>query len=37
MDSEVTRLLALVGKGEARAIDELLPLVYEELYRLGFR
>ena len=35
MDSEVTRLLALVGKGEARAIDELLPLVYEELHRLA--
>ena len=33
--SDVTRILAAIEKGDARAADELLPLVYEELRRLA--
>jgi len=33
--SEVTRLLDAVARGEARAADELLPLVYRELRQLA--
>jgi RNA polymerase sigma factor (TIGR02999 family) len=33
--SEVTKILAAVGKGDPRAGEELLPLVYEELRRLA--
>ncbi len=32
---DITRLLAEVGAGEARAVDALLPLVYEELRSLA--
>ncbi|MCI0683534.1 MAG: ECF-type sigma factor [Gemmataceae bacterium] len=32
---EVTRLLDALGRGERRAAEELLPLVYEELRRLA--
>ncbi len=34
-DQDVTRLLVDWGKGDARAFDELAPLVYEELRRLA--
>ena len=33
--SEVTRSLDRVRQGEARAADELLPVVYEELRKLA--
>jgi RNA polymerase sigma factor (TIGR02999 family) len=33
--SEVTRILNAIEKGDARATDELLPLVYNELRRLA--
>ena len=33
--SEVTRILNAVGKGEAKAAEELLPLVYSELRNLA--
>jgi RNA polymerase sigma factor (TIGR02999 family) len=33
--ADVTRLLAAIEQGDARATDELLPLVYEELRRLA--
>ncbi len=33
--SDVTRILAAIEQGDARAADELLPLVYEELRRLA--
>jgi len=33
--SEVTRVLDRVQQGDAKAVDELLPLVYEELRRLA--
>src|SRR5437660_5511743 len=33
--SEVTQLLAAVGRGETRAAEHLLPLVYDELRRLA--
>jgi RNA polymerase sigma factor (TIGR02999 family) len=32
---QVTQILEAVGAGDARAADELLPLVYEELRRLA--
>jgi RNA polymerase sigma-70 factor (ECF subfamily) len=32
---EVTRLLGEIGKGRKEAINELLPLVYDELHRLA--
>ncbi len=35
--SEVTRVLDRMQQGDARAADELLPLVYEELRRLAAR
>lgn len=35
MPHEVTELLSQVRRGEARAIDRLLPLVYDELRRLA--
>lgn len=35
--SDVTDILSQVGKGEASAIDELLPVVYDELRRLAKR
>ena len=33
--SDVTRILAAIEQGDARAADELLPLVYQELRRLA--
>lgn len=33
--SDVTRILTAIEKGDARAADELLPLVYQELRRLA--
>ena len=33
--SEVTQILDAIGRGDARAANELLPLVYEELRRLA--
>src|SRR6185503_7219670 len=33
--SEVTRILNAIEKGDARATEELLPLVYDELRRLA--
>ena len=33
--SDVTQILQAVGRGEARATEDLLPLVYEELRRLA--
>jgi RNA polymerase sigma factor (TIGR02999 family) len=33
--SEITRILAAAGRGEANAADQLLPLVYDELRRLA--
>lgn len=35
--SDVTRILNAIEQGDARATDELLPLVYEELRRLAAR
>ncbi len=32
---EVTRLLAEIGRGQKEAINQLLPLVYDELHRLA--
>jgi RNA polymerase sigma factor (TIGR02999 family) len=34
---DVTRVLSEIGKGDARAAEKLLPLVYEELRRLAAR
>ena len=36
-ERRVTLLLSAIGRGDARATDELLPLVYEELRRLAER
>ena len=33
--SDVTRILNAIDKGDSRAAEELLPLVYEELRRLA--
>jgi RNA polymerase sigma factor (TIGR02999 family) len=33
--SEVTQILDAIGRGDARAADDLLPLVYEELRKLA--
>jgi hypothetical protein len=33
--SDVTRILTAIEEGDAKAADELLPLVYEELRRLA--
>jgi RNA polymerase sigma factor (TIGR02999 family) len=33
--SEVTRILSAIGRGDAQAAEELLPLVYNELRRLA--
>ncbi|MHC4126524.1 MAG: ECF-type sigma factor, partial [Planctomycetota bacterium] len=33
--SDVTRILAAIEQGDVRAVDELLPLVYQELRRLA--
>ena len=33
--SDVTRILRAIEQGDAKAADELLPLVYEELRRLA--
>lgn len=33
--SDITRILTAIEEGDARAVDELLPLVYEELRRLA--
>jgi len=33
--SDVTRILTAIEQGDARAVDELLPLVYQELRRLA--
>src|SRR5262245_36155302 len=35
--SDVTRILHAIGSGDAKAADELLPMVYEELRRLAVR
>ncbi len=35
--SDVTRILVAIEQGDAKATDELLPLVYEELRRLASR
>ena len=35
--SDVTRILVAIEQGDAKAADELLPLVYEELRRLASR
>jgi RNA polymerase sigma factor (TIGR02999 family) len=35
--SDVTRILTAIEQGDARAADELLPLVYDELRRLAAR
>lgn len=35
--SEVTRLLAAVGRGDGAALDALLPLLYTELHELAHR
>jgi hypothetical protein len=35
--SEVTRILNAIGRGDARAAEELLPAVYDELRRLAAR
>jgi RNA polymerase sigma factor (TIGR02999 family) len=35
--SDVTRILSAIEQGDARAADELLPLVYQELRRLAAR
>ena len=35
--SDVTRILTAIERGDAKAADELLPLVYEELRRLAAR
>jgi RNA polymerase sigma factor (TIGR02999 family) len=35
--SDVTRILKAIERGDAKATDELLPLVYEELRRLAAR
>jgi RNA polymerase sigma factor (TIGR02999 family) len=34
-ESDVTRILNAAGKGDAKAADELLPLVYQELRKLA--
>ena len=36
-NGDVTRLLSAWAAGEARALDELIPLVYEELRRIARR
>ena len=36
-NGDVTRLLSAWASGEARALDELMPLVYEELRRIARR
>jgi DNA-directed RNA polymerase specialized sigma24 family protein len=33
--SEVTRILAAIERGDVRAVDELFPLVYQELRQLA--
>lgn len=33
--TDVTRILNAIEQGDARAVDELLPLVYEELRHLA--
>ena len=33
--SQTTRLLSAIGKGDPRAAEDLLPLVYQELRRLA--
>ncbi|MHC4227826.1 MAG: ECF-type sigma factor, partial [Planctomycetota bacterium] len=35
--SDVTRILTAIEQGDARAADQLLPVVYEELRRLAAR
>jgi len=34
-NGEVTRLLGEIGRGERQAVNDLLPLVYDELHRLA--
>lgn len=34
-DGEVTRLLGEIGRGQSEAVNDLLPLVYDELHRLA--
>ena len=34
-DGEVTRLLGEIGRGRSEAVNDLLPLVYDELHRLA--
>jgi len=33
--SEVTRILAAIERGDVRVVDELFPLVYQELRQLA--
>jgi hypothetical protein len=35
--SDVTRILTAIEQGDARAADELLPLVYQELRQLSIQ
>jgi RNA polymerase sigma factor (TIGR02999 family) len=34
-NAEITRLLGEIGRGQKQAVNELLPLVYDELHRLA--
>jgi hypothetical protein len=34
--SDVTRILSAIEQGDARAAEQLLPLVYDELRQLGY-
>src|SRR5271169_2265911 len=34
-DGEVTRLLGEIGRGQSQAVNDLLPLVYDELHKLA--
>ena len=34
-EGEVTRLLGEIGRGQSQAVNDLLPLVYDELHRLA--
>ncbi len=36
-DSQVTKLVRAAGQGEAEALDELIPIVYDELKSLAHR
>src|SRR5258707_1597953 len=34
-EGEVTRLLGEIGRGQSQAVNQLLPLVYDELHKLA--